>query len=141
MRAALNAEGLQIRDLVSDMMGRYGAKLPDGLDWHNIEPYWIVAELDQRIVGCVQLVAALPMGSIGMFAMVPALTKVTKVKVTQTLLVESLKHLKRLGVQLVSARAAAEDRGFTSAIMRLGAKPFYGTQAFFWDVREERRDG
>ena len=41
-----------------------GFEIP-GLDWHDIYPHWLVAEIEGKIVGCLQVCLGKPIGYAG----------------------------------------------------------------------------
>jgi len=56
VRLGENKEGHIIRDIV---VGTYGDLWSD-FDWTNIKPYWLVAEVDGEIKGCIQIFVGKP---------------------------------------------------------------------------------
>jgi len=63
IRPAVSEDGESIKALMATM----GEGLP-GIDWSANEPFWLVAEEDGVVTGCIQAVAALPLGYISNLA-------------------------------------------------------------------------
>ena len=66
IRPAQNHEAEIVR-LILEMVGL----IPEGLDWSEIYPSWLVAEHKGMIIGCVQVLPGKPLGHIGFLAVVP----------------------------------------------------------------------
>jgi len=68
-RIAQNADGSAIKALLV-AAGPFDETLP----FDDIHPYWIVAELGGRIVGCIQTCPSRPVGHLEMLAVASSLT-------------------------------------------------------------------
>jgi ribosomal protein S18 acetylase RimI-like enzyme len=66
IRIATDDDAKDIREIL-DLNGQ----IPDGHDWTEIGPYWVVAEYDETVVGCAQALLGKPFGHIGFLAVLP----------------------------------------------------------------------
>lgn len=64
VRLAVNGDGETVRRLVEKQHGMEGT-----LAWDQIAPYWLVAELDGRIVGALQTCPSRPVGRLEMLSL------------------------------------------------------------------------
>jgi hypothetical protein len=55
------------------------------IDWHDLEPNWLVAEHDGEIVGCIQVVPAKPIGRMEVLSINPDLSLMMRYAVTKAL--------------------------------------------------------
>ncbi len=97
IRLATNADGPQIGELV--LVAGFDVH---GLDWSNIEPYWLVADEDDEVVGCVQVLPGLPIGRLELLALDEDLTHRQQAVIVRDLLEHGAATLTLGGAQLAA---------------------------------------
>jgi len=88
IRLANDTEGLKISDLID---------YPDGLDWSRVYPYWLVAEKDERIVGCLSVALCRPIGILDQLAVDPDLGPHARGRAVRELIATGMTTLKADG--------------------------------------------
>ena len=73
VRLASNYEG----DLIRELVYQNGFDL-DWIDWNDIYPFWLVALMEENIVGCIQVCLSRPIGRIELLSINPDITHVYK---------------------------------------------------------------
>lgn len=63
LRLATNDDAKDIFEILDE-----AGQVPGGHDWSKLGPYWIVAEYDETIIGCTQVLCGKPFGFIGFCA-------------------------------------------------------------------------
>lgn len=66
LRSATNDDAKDIQYILDQ-----NGMLPNGHDWSEVGPEWIVAEYDNTIVGCCQMLRGKPFGHMGFLAVLP----------------------------------------------------------------------
>jgi N-acetylglutamate synthase-like GNAT family acetyltransferase len=66
LRFATNADAKDIKEILDQ-----NGQIPNGHDWSEIGPEWIVAEYDETIVGCCSIYCGKPFGHMGFLAVLP----------------------------------------------------------------------
>ncbi len=100
VRLAINADGPRI----GEMHG------PNKLDWSKVEPYWLVAELDNEIVGALQMQHGLPVGRLEELTIDAELNPRQRAMVWRQLALVGIRTLMENGSQLVALFIAFDDK-------------------------------
>lgn len=66
LRFANNADAKDIREILEA-----NGQIPEGHDWTDIGPNWILAEHDETVVGCCQILCGKPFGHMGFLCVLP----------------------------------------------------------------------
>ena len=90
IRLARNEDGPRISDLVF---------VPIDLDWSDIYPYWLVAEKDGKVVGCLNVAASKPIGMLDFLGLDESLSSHARGKVVRELVFQGIATLKAGGSQ------------------------------------------
>jgi hypothetical protein len=85
-RLALNEDGERIDELASKQTG-------PGLDWSDIYPYWLVAEKDGKIIGCLNVAPSKPVGRLDFLALDDSLSPHTRSKAVRGLILQGMATL------------------------------------------------
>ena len=105
VRLAQNEDGEDIRRLA-----RYtGFELSD-LDWGDIYPYWLVAELDGGILGCLQICPGKPFGFLELFFVDPGLSQQCRARVLKAVMDQGFQTLKQSGTQVIICMVPFENK-------------------------------
>jgi hypothetical protein len=95
VRIANNDEGKFIADLCKNM-GFLGL---DDLNWHNIYPHWLVAEMEGSIVGALEVLVGRPIGRAEFLCVSQELNQIEKARISQMLLINAMATLKLSGAE------------------------------------------
>lgn len=88
IRLALNGDGDRIRELVTTTQ----INIPT-LDWSDIYPYWIAAEINGQIVGCLNVALSKPIGRLDLLAVDGSLSALARGRVVKALIVQGFATL------------------------------------------------
>lgn len=118
VRLAKNEEGPQLERLLLGM--QFGL---EGLDWSDIEPYWLVAEDEGRIIGCVQIILGKPMGWLEFLSVAQDLGKKRKAIVVRELAVnQGPALLKGFGAQVAMGTVPDELQSYIEVLVNRGIR-------------------
>lgn len=123
VRMATNADGPQIMVLLCsaglDVSGM------DFIDWHDIYPYWLVAEQAERgaasIVGCIQVAISKPIGYMELLSVDRRLPKPQQALLVKALCYAAMGTIKRSGAVLSSGMVTFDDKSWKNILKRRGA--------------------
>jgi len=73
------------------------------IDWHDIEPNWLAAEINGEVVGVIQVVPAKPIGRIECLVINPTLPLLTRTRVMRSLTNYGISVVRMHGAQAVSS--------------------------------------
>ena len=127
IRPAVSEDGESIKALMATM----GEGLP-GIDWSANEPFWLVAEEDGVVTGCIQAVAALPLGYISNLA-VREDKRMGRLKLR--LASEALRALKAYGCQFAFGFVPFHLQKWRQALVKLGVTEGVDGSIFSMDLR------
>ena len=116
IRLATNDEGPIIKGFVAAT-----GFVEDYLDWSQIFPFWLVAEVEGEIVGCLQVCPSRPIGRLEFLYTVPELSHKMRSLVVWQLIVTGKEVLRHEGAQLVSAVIPFELKSYKRLLKRRGA--------------------
>lgn len=130
IRLAHVDEGLDIYGLLlSTGMGEI-----KGLSWDDIYPYWLVAEMEGRIVGCLQACPGKPIGRLEFLAVAPDLSHSEKAIVARDLGYAGLETLKAMGCQASSSLVKDDNLSWQRIMERRGAIQFGHGSMYVWGI-------
>lgn len=117
VRMASNADGERIRDLLWAM----GYRLL-GIEWDDIEPYWIVAEFRGEVIGCLQTCPGKPMGRLELLAVYPDLSRRQTADIVKTLIFRGMGILSAQGSQAAEFLVPFEFKSYVKVLKHRGAE-------------------
>ncbi len=115
IRVSEDGDGERIHELLRGM----GFTI-DGLDWASVANYWLVAETEGRIVGCVQFIAGKPVAWAELLAYDPALGHVMRAKVVKALVENVIGAAGMFGATAVMGSVPFELKSYKKIIKRRG---------------------
>ncbi len=115
VRLAQNEDG----DNVHGLVRASGQEIP-GLDWHEIYPHWLVAEMGGAIVGCLQICLGKPMGFLEGMSFDQGLSHQTKARMLKAITHQGSLALKKHGAQMVACVVSFEDKAFKRILKKRG---------------------
>ena len=117
IRLATNADGPAIGNLVEA-----GGFRVDGIDWTEVEPYWLVAENGVGIVGCLQVLPGKPIGRLEFLVVDDSLRHRERATIARDLGIQGYATLRLAGSQAASNMVPFNNKGFKRILKRRGAR-------------------
>lgn len=115
VRMARDPEGMAIAQMVhSNHEGVPHAQ------WSSIYPYWMVAEKDGEMVGCVQICYSVPIGRLEFLSFAPGLPYRTRALAVKALLNLGTLSLKKTGASFVAGCLGFDQKGFKEILKAEG---------------------
>ncbi|MES0339848.1 MAG: hypothetical protein ABUK15_07315 [Anaerolineales bacterium] len=90
IRLARNEDGKRLEELASKQVGK-------GLDWSNVYPYWLVAEKEGKIIGCLSVALGKPVGRLDILALDDSLSPHSRSRAVRGLILQGMATLKADG--------------------------------------------
>ena len=118
IRVARNGDGETIKNILAK--ARFNDL--DALKWDNIYPYWLVAERDGLIVGCLQMAPARPVGWLEYLGVEQEISLRDRSYVVRRLLETGYKMLKVHGANRVIGFIPFEERMYKRILKRNGLR-------------------
>jgi len=88
--------------------------------WEKVWPYWLIAEKDDKILGCLGLAYARPIGRLEMLAVAADLPPRQHSKVVMSLLYHGMARLKAYGSEVVGAAIPHDMDEWVRVLLRSG---------------------
>ena len=114
IRLARNDEAEIIRLLVSEF---HNYDFSD-INWASIEPYWLAAEYDGEIIGCLQAMHGLPFGVIGFLSFIDSLNPMQTARASKLLIGTAISSLTMAGVSALFTAVPFEQKQFKKLIKK-----------------------
>lgn len=130
IRAATNADG----ERIGWLLWQAGFTI-DGIDWSRVEPNWIVAEHEGRIVGAIQVLPGVPIAVMERLSIEQTLPKRLKAVLARELCYEGCRVLRAMGAQFVSGMVIEERHGFRNVLERRGVRKLITGHLYMLKVR------
>ncbi len=92
----------------------------DGLDWSGTAGFWLIAEIGDQIVGCVQLIAGKPVGWLELLAYDQELSDRNRAKVVKGLLEGGMGGLGMFGASAVMGSIPFEHKSYKAIVKKRG---------------------
>ena len=109
IRLASNEDADRIKELLSPKIE---------LDWSDIYPYWLVAEREGEIVGCINVALSKPIGILDQLAVDPSLNSHVKGKVVRALILQGLGTLNAAGIFHAASMIPFELKSFKRVLKK-----------------------
>lgn len=98
----------------------------EGLDWNfDPYPYWLIAELNNEPVACVQMCPSRPFAFLEYLSVLPALSHRDQAIVVRDLCNEARRRCRSMGAQFVSLTVQPHLDNWTQVLERRGAVKWY----------------
>lgn len=127
IRMALNEDGPVVGALVEQLLD--GVDLGD-VDWSKVNPNWLVAVWEDRIVGCIQVVLGHPFGCLEFMAVEPGLPSRVKTMAVKGLVYTGASTLVYAGCQFAAGMVPFEMKSYLKVLKKRGAVPAFKGQTF-----------
>lgn len=122
IRLAVNAAGPAIAEVLKE-----NGIILEHADWTNIAPCWLIATVEDDVIGCVQIVVSKPVGYMEfLFVRKSAPFKLRAIAIRK-LLIQGFGTLRMAGCAYVGATVAQSNKKFLDVIAKLNSnKAFSG---------------
>lgn len=127
VRMAEDEDGPRVGELVSGLMN--GADL-GFVDWSEVKPWWLVAEIEQEVVGCIQVSLGKPFGRIELLAVAEGLPHRTRAMAVKELALQGMATLQRSGAQVVVSMVSFDQKGWKKLLKKRGGVIMFSGHTF-----------
>ena len=117
LRIAQNTDGDDIAELLQSV--GWDVKNVD-INWHDIYPYWIIAEQDGVFIGCIQTLLSRPVGRLEFLAVRPELSHQLQAVTVRALVIGGCATLKANGATLVAGTVPHELKSYKRVLKNRG---------------------
>ena len=97
-----------------------GFEVP-GVEWGNLYPHWLVARIDDDIVGCMEVLLGRPIGRLEHLSLDQGLGARAHAAVLRSLSIQGMMTLRSYGADLCSSMIPFEDKAWKKALKKRGA--------------------
>lgn len=115
VRFARDGEGMAIAQMV-----HCSHDAVPNTTWEKVYPFWMVAEREGELIGCVQVCYSIPVGRMEFMSFVPNLPFRTRALAVKALLHLGSLTLKKSGAQVVAGCLGFEQKGFKQILKDQG---------------------
>lgn len=119
IRLAENADGERIGNLVQSE-GFYATAQ---MDWSDIEPHWIVAEMEGKILGVIQMCPGKPMGRVETLVIDPQVEGREKAMMVKSLVSAAVVAMEQYGAQMATGFVPHDLKSYRNVLKKRGAVP------------------
>jgi len=117
VRFATNDEGLRVAELL-DVSGF----TIDDLDWSEIYPNWLIAEENEEVIGCLQIIPSKPVGWLELLSLERNMGKKRKARAVKALVSNGAALLKGMGAQVAMGVIPADLGEYIKVLEHRGAR-------------------
>ena len=117
VRVARNEAGAEIKKLLA-LAGTPEWALD--VDWADIFPYWLIATVDDDVVGCAQVIPAKPYGYIEFLCVKPDAKSSIRIVAGKKLFVGACQQLQALGSAYAFGFVALRNKPFKNMLKKQG---------------------
>lgn len=118
IRLARNGDG----ETIKNILARAGFGGLDSMRWDNIYPYWLVAERDGLILGCLQMAPSRPVAWLEYLGVEQEISLRDRTKVVRQLLQQGGESMKLHGANRVIGFIPFKERMYKKILKRNGLR-------------------
>lgn len=115
IRLATNEDG----EAIATVLKENGIELAQA-DWSKVFPHWLIAGVDEEVVGCCQLAISQPVGYVEFMFVRPSAPFKLRAIALRKLMMQSILTLKAAGCSYVGGIVSQSNRKFADVIGKLG---------------------
>jgi len=114
IRLALDETG----PLIAEVLAENGIELPDA-DWSKIFPHWLIATVNDDVVGCCQVLASKPVGYVEFLFVKPSAPFKIRAIAIRKLIIQSMATIQMNGSSYLGAILDAKNEKFRNVLEKL----------------------
>lgn len=114
IRLAVDEAGPAIAAVLQDN----GIEIP-GCDWSKVFPNWLIATVDDDVIGCCQVIPGRPVGYVEFLFVKPSVNFKLRAIAIRKLIIQSMATLYHAGCQYVGGVVGQENEKFAEVIKKL----------------------
>lgn len=114
IRLAVNAAG----PLIAEVLKANRIELP-GADWSKVFPHWLIATVDDEVIGCCQVLPSKPVGYVEFLFVKPTAPFKLRAIAIRKLIIQSMATLYHGGCQYVGGVVAVKNYKFANVLEKL----------------------
>lgn len=118
IRVARNDDGPAISELLTSLGWKAEGLV---IDWHDIAPFWLVAEQDGVFIGCIQTLLSKPIGRLEFLAVRPGLSHQLQALTARALVLGGCATLEQFGATAVAGTVPHELKSYKRVLKNRGA--------------------
>lgn len=120
IRPARNDDGKRIKELVTQKLGGLHDTFKE-MSWRLIEPYWLVAEDEGKVIGCIQIIPSLPIAHMDFLCVDQSLRQRDKAICVKGLVMRSLSVAYAAGASITMSTIPFDMKQWKRVCKRRGA--------------------
>lgn len=125
IRLAVNEAGAAIEAVLA----ANGIKIPDA-DWSNVFPHWLIATVEDEVIGCVQVAISKPVGYLEFLFVLPSTPFKLRAIAIRKLLIQGFSTLHLAGCQYVGGVVEKGNGKFANVLENLRFVKTYGADVY-----------
>jgi hypothetical protein len=130
IRLAVNEAGPQIESVLK----ANGIVLPDA-NWGTVFPHWLIACVDELVIGCCQVLHSKPVGYVEFLTVHPEAPFKIRAIALRKLMLQSINSIYAYGAQYVGGVVGKENRKFADVIGKMGFVKTYQADMYAKRIR------
>lgn len=123
IRLATNQAGPEIADVLKEN----GIELP-GVKWDNVFPHWLIATVDDEVIGCCQVLVAKPVGYLEFMSVRKSAPFKLRAIALRKLLLQGMATLHTAGCNYVGGVVATKNFKFANVLEKLNFIKTYSAE-------------
>ena len=120
MKTTIRAARKDDAAAIKALLAATGQDLP--VSFEDVEGFWLVADRNERVIGCLQLCYGRPIGCLEMLALSDGLSTLASGYARRELLLTGMTMLSRNGSSFVRGFIPFRDKAYKKALRKRGAK-------------------
>lgn len=125
IRLAVNDAGPEIATVLREN----GIEIP-GADWSNVFPHWLIACVDDIVIGCCQIAISKPVGYVEFMFVRPDVPPKFKAIALRKLIIQSMATLHAAGCSLVGGVVGQKNRKFANVLENINFVRTYSADVY-----------
>ena len=114
----------QAGPMIAELLKENGIEL-NGADWSKVSPHWLIATVEESVIGCCQVVVSKPIGYMEFLLVKPSVSFKLRAIALRKLAIQGMSTLYYGGAQYVAGMVAVKDQKFLDVIEKLNVLPLY----------------
>lgn len=114
IRLALDSAG----PLIAELLKENDVELPD-CDWSKVYPNWLIATVEEEVIGCCMVMVGRPIGFVEMFFVKPSAPFKFRAIAVRKLCIQAMNTLYHAGCQYVGGYLHMDNRKFGDVLQKM----------------------